>query len=177
MHPPSILRRPATRCLRALAALCLSAFASAALHPACAQGLSLEVCGNLSRYTDAGARVYHLTKRELWMLPQYTVITATSWTPRSAFVGPHVEDILRFVGARGTEVEFHSLNNYSHTIPIAEVARYGVILAHSRNGRRLSDSDFGPLFVVYPRDQYPKELGTPMSEAKYVWQVTGMCVR
>lgn len=177
MDPPSFVRTTATRFRRALAALCLSVFAGAAAGPACAQGLSLEVCGNLSRYTDAGARIYHLTQRELWMLPQYTVITATSWTPRSAFVGPHVEDILRFVGARGTEVEFHSLNNYSYTIPIAEVNRYGVILAHTRNGRRLNDSDFGPLFVVYPRDRYPKELGTPLSEAKYVWQVTGMCVR
>jgi len=162
--------------MRRRRSLWLSATAVLALN-AMAQSLSLDVSGAISRYTDTRARVYRVSEPVLRMLPQYTIVTATSWTPRSAFVGPRIVDILQLVGANGKEVEFQTLNNYVYSISIEEARRYGVILAHTQNGKRLTPSDFGPLFVVYPRDQYPNELKTPITEAKYVWQVIGMRVK
>lgn len=142
-----------------------------------AQPATLDVSGKISRYTDRKAGTYRFSEVELLELPQYHIVTATSWTPRSEFVGPLLLDVLARVGAHGTTLEFHSLNQYTFAIPVADAARYGVILALSRDGKRLTPSDFGPIFVVYPRDQYPHELKTPITEAKYVWQVTGFRVQ
>lgn len=142
-----------------------------------AQPATLDVTGQIARYTDRNTNTYHFSEAELLGLPQYTIVTATSWTPRSVFVGPRLADVLARVAASGTTLEFYSLNQYTYAIPVADAMRYGVILALSRNGKRLTPRDFGPIFVVYPRDQYPGELKTPLTEAKYIWQVTGFRVR
>jgi hypothetical protein len=48
--------------------------------------------------------------------------------------------------------------------------QYAPILAHTRDGSRMSRSDFGPLFIVYPRDRFPA-LRAPIMGARMAWQV------
>ncbi|MCO8649263.1 oxidoreductase, partial [Burkholderia multivorans] len=31
--------------------------------------------------------------------------------------------------------------------------------------------------IMYPRDQFPDELKTPLGEAKFAWQVVGLTVK
>jgi len=64
-----------------------------------------------------------------------------------------------------------ALDNYSRDIDWKELDKYGVILAHSRNGTRLTRRDQGPLWSMYPRDDHPHELNTPIAASKYIWQV------
>lgn len=137
----------------------------------------LTVTGSITTYTDRATKSYVFSERELLALPQHTIKTATSWTPQSVFTGPRLSDVLAKVGAKGVQVELHCLDDYSYTVSIAEASRYGVILAHTMNGNRLQVSDFGPLFSIYPRDQYPKALQTPVSEAKFAWQIRELVVK
>jgi hypothetical protein len=52
-----------------------------------------------------------------------------------------------------------------------------VIVAYSMNGKRLKVSDFGPLFLIYPRDAFPTELSGAAADSKFVWQIKDLIVK
>lgn len=139
--------------------------------------LSLDVRGKIANTNDAQHSVYHFSEAQLLALPVHSIRTATTWTPRSTFTGPLLGDILKTVGAYGTQIEFHTFDDYTYTVPVSDCARYGVIVAYSMNGQRLKLSDFGPLFLIYPRDAYPLELAGPAGDAKFAWQIVSMAVK
>ncbi|NML34128.1 molybdopterin-dependent oxidoreductase [Paraburkholderia antibiotica] len=142
-----------------------------------APALSLDVQGKIANTNDAEHRVYHFSEAQLLALPTHTITTATTWTPRSTFTGPLLSDILKVVGASGTEIEFHTFDDYTYTVPVSDCERYGVIVAYAMNGQRLKISDFGPLFLIYPRDAYPNELTGAGGDSKFVWQIKALLVR
>ncbi|MDM0108462.1 molybdopterin-dependent oxidoreductase [Variovorax sp. J22R24] len=118
-----------------------------------------------------------ISEAQLLSLPVHAITTATDWTPRSRFDGPLLSDVLALAKVRGKSVRLFALDNYSITIPWSDMDRYGIILAHSQNGERLSKRKFGPLFLMYPRDQYASVLDTPTGTEKFIWQVCGIHVR
>jgi hypothetical protein len=156
----------------ALATWSMQAEAQAASLP-----LSLDVTGKISKTNDAAHRSYHFTEAQLLALPVHSITTATTWTPRSTFTGPLLADILKTVGASGSAVEIHTLDDYTYTIPVSDCDRYGVVVAYSMNGRRLKISDFGPLFLIYPRDAFPDELTGALGDSKFVWQIKALIVK
>jgi hypothetical protein len=99
------------------------------------------------------------------------------WTSKSVFTGPSLSDILKIVGAQGDAMELSTLDDYTIAIPLADAARYGVILAYSMNGKRLPISDFGPLFLIYPRDAHRDELSSAVATARFVWQINSLVVK
>ena len=131
----------------------------------------LEISGNITALTKA-SKVYTLSAEQFEAMPQSSITTATTWTPVSKFTGVKMEEILRVTGAKGEFAQVYALDDYSVRIPVADFKRYGLVLARSMNGKPLEASKFGPYFLVYPKDKYPKELNTPTSEAKFVWQVS-----
>jgi hypothetical protein len=139
--------------------------------------LSLDVKGKISKTNDAAHQSYHFTEAQLLTLPVHSITTATTWTPRSTFTGPLLADILKTVGASGSAVEIHTLDDYTYTIPVSDCDRYGVVVAYSMNGRRLKISDFGPLFLIYPRDAFPDELMGAAGDSKFVWQIKALIVK
>ncbi|CAE6786782.1 hypothetical protein R69888_04568 [Paraburkholderia haematera] len=139
--------------------------------------LSLDVTGKISKTNDAAHQLYHFTEAQLLALPVHSITTATTWTPRSTFTGPLLADILKAVGASGSAVEIHTLDDYTYTIPVSDCDRYGVIVAYSMNGRRLKISDFGPLFLMYPRDAFPDELMGAVGDSKFVWQIKAFIIK
>ncbi|SOE92509.1 hypothetical protein SAMN05414139_05240 [Burkholderia sp. D7] len=161
------------RILRLLAAslLALLSFAASAAP------LALDVQGMIGRTNDADHTVYHLSEADLMKLPVHTITTSTTWTPTSTFAGPLLGDVLKLVDARADNVELRTLDDYSYTVSAREAERYGAILAYSRDGVRLTVSNFGPLFLVYPRDAYPSELSGSVAEAKFVWQIKALVVK
>lgn len=150
-----------------------------ALAVASARGapLSLDVKGKIGRTTDPSHQVYHFTEAQLLALPVHSITTATTWTPRSTFTGPRLADILQTVGAYGSQVEIHTLDDYTYTIPVSDSDHYGVIVAYSMNGQRLKISDFGPLFLIYPRDAFPEDLAGASADSKFVWQIKALIVK
>lgn len=158
-----------------------SLFASALLAmtslAAFAAPSSLEISGKLAQYTDATKQTYKISEAEFLSLAQSTIKTGTNWTPVSRFTGVKIADLLDAVGAKGDKVEFRTLDDYTVQLPIAEFRKYGVILARSMGGKPLEPNKWRPYFVIYPKDDFPKELNVPSTEAKFVWQVTRLIVK
>ena len=104
-------------------------------------------------------------------LPQSTITTGTAWTPRSVFVGPLLLVVMRQAGVVSGTLTVKTIDDHSVPIPWDDLARFGVILAHTQNGRRLSRDRWGPLWTIYPRDDQPTALSGPVAESRFIWQV------
>jgi hypothetical protein len=137
----------------------------------------LVVKGRIANTNDPAHSVYNITEAELLQLPAHSITTSTTWTPKSTFTGPLLSDVLERAGAQGDSVELHTLDDYSYTVSISEAQQYGAILAYSMNGVRLKASDFGPLFLIYPRDTYPAQLSGAVADAKFVWQIDALILK
>ena len=111
-----------------------------------------------------------MTEAQILALPVSVIVTATDWTPVSRFEGPLLREVLKLKAGRAQTLRVYALNDYAITIPVSDLDKYAPILAHTRNGVRMKRSDFGPLFIVYPRDQRP-ELRAPSMAARMAWQV------
>jgi hypothetical protein len=85
--------------------------------------------------------------------------------------------VLHLAEARGDSVELRTFDDYSVTLTVSEARHYGAILAYSMNGKRLKVRDFGPLFLIFPRDAYPSELTGAVADTKYVWQVKALILK
>lgn len=55
-----------------------------------------------------------------------------------------------------TEVTFVAYDGYRSTVNLADLRRYPIIIALERNNRKISRSDGGPLYLVFPYDQHPQ---------------------
>ncbi|SAL22659.1 oxidoreductase, molybdopterin binding [Caballeronia sordidicola] len=139
--------------------------------------LTLEVEGKIGRTNDPDHTVYRISEAEFMKLPIHTITTSTRWTPKSTFSGPRLADILQLVDAHAEWVELRTLDDYAYTVRVSEAERYGAILAYSMNGTRLKVSNFGPLFLIYPRDAYPRELTGSVADAKFVWQIKALVLK
>ncbi len=161
---------------RHAAAVVLAAGAAAA-HAAPAVPLALDIDGEVHVTNNTAHTSYHFSEAQLLKLPTHAISTSTTWTPRSTFTGPLLSDVLKAVGAYGSEIEIHALDDYTVTVPVADAGRYGAVLAYAMNGKRLQVSNFGPLFLIYPRDAYPLELDGSAGDAKFAWQIKSMTIK
>lgn len=116
------------------------------------------------------ADVVRVSEAQILALPATLIVTATDWTPVSRFEGPLLRDVLKLRPGASGDLHVFALNQYAVTLPMSDLDTFAPILAHTRDGVRLKRSDFGPLFIVYPRDQF-KALAAPNMAARMVWQV------
>ncbi len=134
----------------------------------------LTVTGNVSPLPSHGIK---LTFEDLQAIGTHTVVTRTKWTDGVVrFDGPLLRDVLAHVNAMGSDMLATAINDYSVSIPVADAKDYDVILAHSRDGKRMRIRDKGPLWVIYPWDQVP-DLNDERIYARSVWQVNRLEVR
>lgn len=124
-----------------------------------------------------GKREIVLTKSALSAMPKARIKTSTSWTPEAVFEGIPVADILERVGAQGSILRFHALNDYFVDIPVSDVETYHIILATTMDGKPLTVRNFGPYFVIYPIDAYRHELDRPRYHSRFIWQVNKISVQ
>jgi hypothetical protein len=104
-------------------------------------------------------------------LPQKSFMTETPWTKGLVkFTGPLLSDVLKAVNASGTNIKAIALNDYKVNIPVEDARKYGVILARQMDGKMLAIRDKGPLFVMYPFEQFP-ELKTSGYFSRCIWQL------
>ncbi|MBY4866929.1 oxidoreductase [Burkholderia sp. Bp9017] len=165
--------RVSTMWIKSVAAAALLGMAAASW----AASFTFTVDGNIGRSNQPDKTSFVFSEQALMALPQHTIVTSTSWTPTATFTGPSLSDVLKTVDAHGTEIEFRCIDEYTFTIPVSDADKYGVILARTMNGKVLDNDNYGPLWVMYPRDQYPDELKTPLGEAKFAWQIIGLTVK
>ncbi len=158
-------------------ALALIVPASGAAAARCSPGAFLSVG---AVHPDAGGKPADrtvLSEAQVMALPSVAITTGTDWTPQSRFEGPLLSAVLALAGAHGNSIRLFAIDDYSITIPWSDMETYGIILAHSQNGKRLAKDKFGPLFLIYPRDQFASTLDTPTGLAKFIWQVCRIDVK
>lgn len=142
----------------------------------CKKNVFLTITGKIDRITNTADGTYEMSEREFLALPTSTVTTSTPWTPKSDFVGPLLAKILQEVAAKGSKLRLVALDDFSVEVDGDYLGKYGTILASSKDGVRLTVRDFGPIFVMYPRDSFGKELDTPFGASHMVWQLCGIVV-
>lgn len=135
----------------------------------------LTISGNVQ---DGGPdRIIKLDRAMLESLGTTKLKTSTAWTTGdSEFEGVLVRDLLEAVGAQGSTMVATALNDYVTTIPLQEMYKYPVLLAFKMDGEYLKIWDKGPLWIVYPRDQFP-ELRTSQVDRNWVWQLSELEIR
>lgn len=118
---------------------------------------------------NKGIRV-NITTTDLENMPSLEIKTATNFTPESVFTGVRLKDLLEAYHVSSGSIRVFALDDYSYTLPVAELLKYNVILAYKRDNNYIDISEMGPYVVIYPRDKYP-ELKTLDVNAKTVWQI------
>ena len=136
----------------------------------------LLVVGGAITQTNVGSEA-HLDLAALRSLPTVTLKTTTVVTDGvKHFEGVLLRDLLLWVGAAGSYVEARALNNYTVDIPIKDFHDYDVILATHMDGNRLLTADKGPLWIVYPRDQW-RALQDIRYDYRWVWQLNRLTIK
>lgn len=106
-----------------------------------------------------------------------TITSYTQWTTGpQVFEGVPLKRLLQAVDASGTELVMTAYNDYRVTIPAADAATYGVLIAFRQNGARLTLRDKGPFWIVYPVDTEAATEHQTFRE-KMIWQLAAIEVR
>lgn len=123
-------------------------------------------------------REVQLDEAAVAALPAHTIRTRTDFTDGvTEFSGPSMTDLIALVGAEdASEARIVAANDYSVAIPVSDFTTYGVILAATANGKRLSPRGKGPYWVMYPLDDF-SELQDPVYNNRLIWQVTRIELR
>lgn len=136
---------------------------------------------NLTVVSASGQKVI-LPEDELLSLPQKRITTSTAWTQGThLFEGVALGAILRAAGIdpdahKGATVRAIALNDYVVDFPLSDVRDYDVLIAIYMDGQRLSVSDKGPYWVVYPRDDF-SELRDSRYDHRWAWQLKELQIR
>lgn len=117
------------------------------------------------------------SRADLEALPQHSIETATNFTDgRPTFRGPRLSDALAAAGQAPAErLVLIAENDYKVEIPVADLDRYGPILAMEMNGVALTRRSRGPIWVMYPVDTLAKE--DREINDKLIWQLVRVEVR
>jgi len=137
--------------------------------PAPASPAVLEVTGQVTTRNVGDKAVFDVAMLEA--LGGAKTVTSTAWTEgQSTFEGVLLSKLMERVGASGATAVAVALNDYKVEIPVADFKQYPVILAYKMDGEFLKIRDKGPLWIIYPQDDFPA-LKTKQTQAKWVWQV------
>ena len=130
----------------------------------------LSVSGKVGEVNDGDAARFDLAMLD--RLPQSEVATHTPWTEgEQRFSGVRLGELLRLLEAAGSELTLHALNDYSVDMDLRRYIAFGPLLATRRNGQTMAIADKGPVWLVFPEDDYP-ELNAARVHDLWVWQLT-----
>lgn len=129
----------------------------------------LEVGGHL-QVTNAPGEA-RLDRAMLDAMPQAGFETTTPWTEkRTRFDGIPGAALVAALGARGREVVAVALNDYRVTIPMADFAPGGLLIASRLDGEPIPVRSRGPLWITYPYESRA-EFRTELFYSRSIWQL------
>ena len=132
----------------------------------------LSISGQVSTTNADGMAQFDLAMIEA--LPQRETVTTTPWYEGAQhFTGPLLSDLMAASGASGSALRIIAVNDYAATMPWSDIETVPVILAVRHNGETMSVRDKGPLFVIYPFDEFPA-LRDEVFFSRSVWQVAAI---
>jgi hypothetical protein len=128
------------------------------------------------QFPDGGKPSVDLTMPELMAMPISTITTTTPWHDgEQTFEGVALSQLMETVGASAELLRVQALNGYETEVPFSDFVEHGPILAFRLNGKEMSVSEKGPLFIVYGFDDKP-ELNSELFFSRAAWQVRSMSV-
>lgn len=136
------------------------------------QEVLLTISGLINKTNSSDEALFDLPM--LQSLSPYHLETHTLITDGlQRFDGVLMRDVLEAVAIdkSATMVLATALNDYQVKIPLSDFYAYDVILATHMNEEALRPIEKGPLWIVYPRDQFRK-LQDIRFDYKWVWQLT-----
>ncbi|MGO1121004.1 molybdopterin-dependent oxidoreductase [Rhodovibrionaceae bacterium A322] len=105
-------------------------------------------------------------------LPQHkATIQASTWPQAHVFEGPLLSDVLKAAGVpeEATTLKVRALDGYEPEVDITSVRDYPAILALKADGEYLGLGGRGPLWLVFPIQDYP---ALPQGDdSAWVWAV------
>lgn len=123
---------------------------------------------------EAGA---DFDREMLYALGLSEVVTTTAWTDGpQTFRGVPLQVVLDRVGASGTTIVATALNDFVTEIPLEEAEEFNILLAAFMNGEEMSVRDRGPLWIVYPREDFP-EVQAPEYNDRWAWQLRSLEIK
>ena len=114
-------------------------------------------------------------------LPRATIKTHTPWTEGvQEFSGVSLKTLFAAAGvdektARQSMLKARALNDYEVEIPAQDAYDYDVLVADQMNGSAMPVTEFGPFWIVYPRDEKP-ELQDSRFDHRWAWQLSELLV-
>ena len=134
----------------------------------------LKINGKIGTKNTADAAVFD--DALLDALPQKSFVTETPWSKGLVrYSGPLLSDVLKAVNASGNNIKAVALNDYKVNIPMEDAKKYGVILAREMDGKKIGIRDKGPLFVMYPFQQFP-EIKVSTYYSRCIWQLQSISI-
>jgi hypothetical protein len=157
-----------------IAALVLSSLG--AVHAADKKDVVLRVTGKATELNSKDHKSHEFTMQDLDKLKNVTYKATTRYTGTATFSGPLIRDILKAAGVSpdAKELIAKGVDGYSVRVPIADLIKYDVIAASSINGKKLTIESKGPLWIMYPIDQFPSELAGDAFATRMVWNLVGL---
>lgn len=99
------------------------------------------------------------------------VRTSTIWTRGlQDFRGVPLRTLIGDRCAGNCQLRATAVNDYSVTIPMAEITSQQAIVAYENNGTPMSLRDKGPLWIVYPYDS-SRNFRTEIIYGRSIWQL------
>ncbi len=137
--------------------------------------LLLIVSGNIKQ-TNVGEEA-HLDRQMLQSVGMKKLTTSNQFEPGiHNYEGILLKDLLAYLGASGSTLIATALDGYSVEFPVEEVQKYPVILAMYRNGKQMTVRDRGPIWIIYPLDQF-EELKDEKYSSRSIWQLNRLVVQ
>ncbi len=117
-----------------------------------------------------------LTVEMLEKMPQRSFSTNAPWTKApQVYSGPLLRDVLKFLGATGSQLEVTALNEYSVSVPVEDARLFDMIVAHRIGGQPMPVRDRGPMMFMYPFDSQ-RALQAQRYYERAIWQIKSIVV-
>ncbi|ODP96982.1 hypothetical protein BGL48_15530 [Salinivibrio sp. SS3] len=112
-------------------------------------------------------------RQQLDKLPHIDIRTHTPFTAGlQTFRGVKLSTVLEAANVSHYQaLTLHAMNHYQARLPQDVVTRYQPIIAFERNGKPMTIRTLGPLWLIYPLDDYP-QLQSDRFYETMVWQLT-----
>jgi hypothetical protein len=135
----------------------------------------LTISGNIQNANHPDGAAFDLDMLEA--MESTTIETKTPWTEGvTRFTGVLLDQLLEAAGTESRMLKMSAEDGYIYEPLKPMDSKYPIIVAYKKDGEYMSLRQLGPLWVMYPFDDYP-ELNTEENRAACVWQLKHMEVK
>ena len=139
----------------------------------------LTISGKIKKSNSSDSSGQPLAKLDMSILESFektTIETNNPWVEKpTVFEGVRISDLLEFVGAETATFKANAIDGYTADLEKIDFERYPIIVAYKSGGEYMSVRNLGPLWIIYPFDDFP-ELVNEYASATSVWQLIEMVV-